>query len=1225
MAIHFPTLLGCLISVVLFASTGAQAQAPLPPEIEDPQVLGINSEQPHATLMPYATLDQAIAAKRDASPYQKSLNGTWKFNWVKHPANRPTDFHDPDVDVSSWDEIVVPSCWQLLGYGTPYYRNNGYTFERDWPRVMSEPPKHFTAFEERNPVGSYRREFELPPDWRGRRVFLTFNGVDSAFFLWINGKQVGYHANSRNPAEFDITDYIVDGNNTLAVQVYRYSAGSYLEDQDMWRLSGIFRDVTLWSAPTLHVRDFFVKTDLDDRYQDATLTVEAQVRNYADTASAASRLKVQLFGRDAKPVAGVEATVEVPALGAGEERTVTARIAVANPEKWTAETPVLYTAVLRLGDDAELLSSRVGFREIEIRNRVFLVNGVPTKLKGVNRHENVPDTGHTVPETSMIRDLELLKQGNCNHVRTAHYTNDPRWYELCDEWGIYLVAEANVECHGYNGVLDREPSFEKMFVDRNVANVQNVKNHASVVMWSLGNECGDGSNLKSALRAVKALDTTRPVHYEGFGIGTENPADVDSQMYPHPQSVRNSATDTGLTKPLYLCEFAHAMNNSMGSLGDYTDLFDRYPSLMGGAIWEWQDQGIWNRRDPQRVFIAYGGGFGEVPNDHYFIHKGVVFSDRTPKPHYPEMKRAYQWIKLEPIDLKAGRYRVRNTYAATNLRAFDCEWTFSVDGSVQGKGTLPPLDLPPGSEGEIQIDPGALASPSPGSECYLRLAFTLREQQRWAPAGFEVAAAQFRIESPQASPSPRNDLPLHVDEDATTVLLKGQSFSAMFDKSVGAFSELKVGDEEILIPGNGPRLHLWRAPHRNDDSWASSAWFRHQLDKLSSETKSVRVIPVDASSVRIECVVQLTGASRFSVTHVAHYTVYGDGTIVADNAVTCGGRRIPLARMGVRLQLKRELDQFTYFGRGPMENYVDRKRGSDVGLYGSSVNEQMTAYAKPMESGNHEDVTWAATWGEGRPALLVMADADPLQVSAVPYADELLMPVEYHVDLPPSTSTVVTVADRTLGVGSSGCGPRPLPEYQLWSTDPVSFTYILKLLPSNERNFVAESRTRFSIPADRPKPEPVDLAPVENIARGKVIESSSFDPQEGKPENAVDGNIFTYWHSRWRGGSPRHPHALTIDYGKPIRLAGITYVAREDRSEGRVRAYEIYTSESGDEWGEPVAAGAFPKDQLDVTVTFPPVTARYLKFVALSEQNGRPVASIAELEPIEAATPATQP
>jgi len=1202
-----------------YLSFHLQAEAALPAEIEDPECLGVNQQPAHATLMPYADLKEALAARRDASSFHRSLNGLWKFNWVAHPDLRPVDFYKTNFDANSWKEIPVPSCWQLQGYGTPYYRNNGYTFQKDWPRVLTEPPKNFTAYVERDPVGSYRREFEVPKDWDGRRIFLTFDGVDSAFFLWINGGKVGFSVNSRNAAEFDITRFLKPGKNLLAVEVYTYSAGSYIEDQDMWRLSGIFRNVSLWSAPDVHIRDFFVKTDLDAKYQNATLSTSATVHNYSDQPAAARELKMEVFDARGRSIA--RSTADVPALGAGEEKSVEVNLPVANPAKWTAETPNLYTTVLSLsgGQAGEIISTRTGFRKIEIKDRVFMVNGVPVKLKGVNRHENWPDTGHYVPEDKMIRDLEVLKQGNVNHVRTCHYSDDPRWYELCDEWGIYLNAEANCECHGYYGVLDHEPKYEKAIVDRSVANVENFKNHASVILWSLGNECGGGSNFVSALRAVKALDVSRPVHYEPFGIGGNNPADVDSRMYTGVADVEKIATDSKYNKPFYMCEYAHAMFNSMGSLGDYNDVFDKYPALMGGAIWEWEDQGIWNRRDPKRQFIAFGGGFGDFPNDHYFIHKGVVFSDRSPKPHYPEMKRVYQWIGIVADDLAAGAVKIRNKYAFINLDQFKGQWTLSEDGTVIDKGVIGTLNLAPGAEQSVGLSFKKF-TPKAGAEYELRISFTLANDQRWAKAGYEVAAGQFKLptQAPAVATSPKDMPMVHLQDAGSTITVNGQGFSVAFDKATGMISQLVRDGKKLLIANGGPRLNLWRAPHQIDDMWAYKDWHRSGLDDLQWSVMDISATPVSDSVVRVKTVVKGTGKNRFSVIHSATYTICGDGSIAVDNAVLPQGRKIPLARMGVRLQLDKAFDQFAYLGRGPMENYSDRKRGSDFGLYASTVREQMTPYAKPMECGNHENVRWGALTGKNQPTLMVQADDGDLQMSALPYTDEVMNSVEYSVDLPASTSTVVNVATRTLGVGSNGCGPRPLEPYMLWST-PETFSYVLRLLPAGQKNLPAIGR--LAAPGDRAKPVLPATEPAKTV-RGKVISSSSFESGEGEPAHAVDGDVDTFWHSRWSHDEAQPPHFLVVDYVQPLTIAGLIYTARTDSKNGHIKDYEVYLSNDAKEWGTPVARGQFSDDQPEETIRLPhPVIARYLKFVALSEQHGRPFATIAELEMIEGKLP----
>ncbi len=1023
--------------------------APVPPEIEDPEVFAINKEPAHATLMPYADLGEALAANRHESSFCRSLNGMWKFHWVSWPQARPVDFYKPAYDVSGWDEISVPSNWQLLGYGTPYYRNLGYTFKRDFPKVMSTPPKNFTAYEERNPVGSYRRDFDVPADWNGRQVFIAFDGVDAGFFLWVNGHKVGYSENSRNVAEFDITKYINPGRNMVAVEVYRYTTGSYVEDQDMWRLSGIFRNVTIWSAPVTHIRDFFIKTNLDDNYINATMDVTAKIKNYGSKPAKASKLLVTVYDGE-RVVASYSPVDGVPALKPGEEVPVRLSFPVENPEKWTAETPKLYTTVLTLqrGKNViEILSARTGFREVEIKGRVFLANGVPIKLKGVNRHENWPDVGHAVTREQMIRDLELIKQGNCNHVRTSHYSDDPLWYELCDEWGVWLVAEANVECHGNSGKFDEEPRMKAAIIDRNVANTENFKNHPSVIIWSLGNENGrGGSNFRAAMAAIKEIDGTRPVHYEGFGIGRVNPADIDSRMYTNiPQVETIALTDTAYTKPFYMCEYAHAMFNSMGAIGEYNDVFDKYESILGGAIWEWQDQGIWNRRDPDRVILAFGGGFGEFPNDKYFIHKGVVASDRSLKPHYPEMKKAYQWIGITEEDLAAGTIKIKNKYQFISLKDFDASWTLSENGTLIGSGKFTSPDLKPGKETSLRI-PFEISDPKPGAEYFLRISFKLSKDEIWAARGYEIASHQFLlpVKSPVAAEA-KPAGPVTMTQDEKAITLSGNGFFLVFDKESGTFSGMGKNGVNILLPDGGPRLHLWRAPHRNDDMYADRVWTNAGIKELTWTVKEITSARTSPSDVTIS--VKLTGEGKngFTVDHDVVYTISGNGVIKAENSVSSSNPTLVAGRIGVRMFLDKQYDQVEYFGRGPMENYSDRKRGFDVGVYKATVRELMTPYEKPMDAGNHEDVRWVKVMNTSGRGITAEYVSSLLQFTALPYSDEQMDKVEYRIDLPESNATVLCISHLTLGVGSGSCGPRPQPQYMV-NLAPVTFSYSLNLM-----------------------------------------------------------------------------------------------------------------------------------------------------------------------------------
>lgn len=1247
----------------------------MPPEIENEQIVSMNKEPWHATLMPYATLAEALGANRYTSSFARSLNGTWKFHWVPRPEERPTDFYKVGYDVSRWADLPVPSNWQMHGYGPPIYTNITYPFQPDWPKVTSEPPKEYTAYKERDAVGSYVRKFEVPSEWGGRRVYLSFDGIDAASFIWVNGKKVGYSNNSRNVAEFDVTPYVKPGpDNTLAVEVYRFSTGSYLEDQDMWRMSGIFRNVTLWSAPTLQVRDFHIVTDLDSQYKNATLKVTAKVRNTAPAPSPAASLDVTLYDRAGQPVAGGAGKIAVPALPAGKETVVDVSIPVLDPLKWTAETPNLYTAVLDLKTGAqttELLSSRVGFRKVEIKGRVFMVNGVPVKLKGANRHENSPETGHYVTEKDMIRDLDLLKQANANHVRTSHYSNDPRWYELCDEYGIFLVAEANLECHGMGSLAD-EPRMEKMWIDRNTANVENHKNHPSVVVWSLGNESTGGPNNAAALRAVKAIDPTRPVHYEGFGSGPDQPADVDSQMYTQLGAVEDIAKSADRTKPFYLCEYAHAMFNSMGSLADYTDLFDKYPALMGGAIWEWEDQGLWNRRDPKKPFLAYGGGFGDFPTDRYYIHKGVVFSDRTPKPHYPEVKRAYQWVGFQPEDLASGKIRIKNKYEFLNLDRFTGHWTITGDGKVVQKGALPALALAPGQEKSITL-PIQKFAPQPGVEYFLNLAVTLPKDEIWAKAGYEIANAQFLL--PVAATAKVADAatmkPVRFQSAGGNVSVVGEGFTVGFSGANGMLSGLALGGVNVLLPGGGPKLWLWRAPHQKDDTYVSNDWEKIGLAEPTAKVLALNAAQVAPSIVRVATVIQYAMKGGFSATHTANYTIAGDGTVTVDNGVQFQGPEVFMARIGVRLRLDKRLDRVEYLARGPMENYADRKRGSDVGLYSSTVKEQLTPYAKPMDCGNREDMRWVALRGANMPTLLAQSEKELLQFSALPYVDEILAPTPYYEDLPPTKETVLCLSSKTLGVGSVGCGPPPLPPYRVPSK-ATDFTYVLRLLPPDATNVAQVARELP--PQDRPHPvkgtrnaqglielsadgdkitysmdgvrwtpytapfalsRPV-LLQVRSVAkngqvfagalpfekfvdrRGWKISASSFQGGEGEARHAIDNDPTTFWHSQYNPHA-NPPHFLVIDLGEKMKIKGLTLLPRQDDENGRIKNYEVYFSTDQKNWGKPAVTGAFEDNNLQRVIPLKqPAAVRYVKFVALDDYSRKELATIADLSVVPA-------
>lgn len=1054
-------LLLFLLSVAAIASDENKI-----PEWQDEQNLGVNKEAPHATLMPYKTLSQALKGKRLSSPYAKSLNGDWQFHWSPDPSGRPLGFYKTDYDASDWETIPVPSNWQVHGYGIPNYLCASFPIAVDPPNVMKTPPEKYNTFRERNDVGCYRTAFEVPASWDGRRLFINFNGVDSAFYLWINGRKVGFSVNSRVPAEFDITDYVKPGKNLLAAEVYRFSAATYLENQDMWMISGIFRNVTLWSAPNLHIRDFFVLPELDAEYRDAVVDASVKVKNYGKSASERTTCTVRMYDSADSPVEGACSELEIPSLAPGEERSIDLKFSVKQPLKWTAETPHLYKTVISLSDGkkaGEFVSCCTGFRKIEIKGNLFTINGVPVKLKGVNRHEHWPDTGHYVSESRMVEDLKLIKGCNCNHVRTSHYTNDPAWYELCDEYGVYLVAESNVECHGtlLNGEspgISHIPSWEKAFVDRVVAQVQVSKNHPSVVIWSLGNESGDGDNLRSALKALKAIDTSRPSHYEGFHDPKTNPCDMDSEMYTHPTRVEEIATENR-AKPFYLCEYAHAMSNSMGAIGEYNDLFDKYPGLMGGAIWEWQDQALWNRRNPEQPFLAYGGDFGDFPTDSVFILKGVVFADRKKTPKYPEVKRVYQWVKFESADVLTGKVLIHNRYAFTNLNQFAGSWELLEDGKAIRTGNFR-IDAAPGQSSNLDVPYGQIEAKR-GSEYILRVWLALAEDELWAKAGTEVAVQDFMIPVRKAASTVSADsLPaLVLSEKGKRVSIEATGFRVDFDKESGRISHLQYGSLSVLAKNGGPEFHPYRAPHLNDDLWAHPKWIEAGLNKPVDTDIKLDIVRVGPGIIKLTASCTTNADKIAGFKRKVTYTVYGDGSIAVDDAVEPFGEKIVVPRVADRLILQKSLNQFSFYGRGPMENYPDRKRGSDIGFYSSSVRDQLTPYVRPMECGNHEDVRWAAVTNKSGDGVMLIAESAPLSMSALPYTDEQLETAKHPHELTPSSGTVVCIGTRTLAVGSSGCGPKPLDQYITYS-EPVSFSYVIR--PVHGGDLQAQIRTVVS-------------------------------------------------------------------------------------------------------------------------------------------------------------------
>ncbi len=1063
----FLTFISISASVfMLFSSPGSQKNpSTVPNDWENPLVFSRNAEPLHCTLMPYETMEEALAGQRLLSPYCLMLNGKWKFHWVKKPADRPADFYKLDFDASGWKEIDVPGNWQLQGYDVPIYLNIPYPFPKDPPRI---PHDH-------NPVGSYRTEFRLPESWSGRQVFLHFDGVESAFYVWLNGNLVGYSQDSRTPAEFNITSFVLPARNILAVEVYRWSDGSYLECQDFWRLSGIFRNVYLMATPSVHMRDFEIKTDLDAACRDAELRVKVWVRNYGPEGAARHSIEVKLVDAANKPLevkTGRTAFVGETSgyLAPGAESLVLLKGEVSNPLKWSSEKPNLYTAVFLLknekGEIIEIESARIGFRKVEIRNGQLLLNGKPILIKGVNRHEHDPVTGHAVSRESMEEDIRLMKQHNINTVRTSHYPNDPQWYELCDEYGIYLIDEANIESHGMgykpDVTLANRPEWKAAHLDRIRRMVERDKNHPSVIVWSLGNEAGDGTNFEAASEWVHRRDPSRPVHYERAERRPHT--DIYCPMYPSVEEIVRYAKKKQ-DRPLIMCEYAHAMGNSVGNLQDYWQEIEKYDHLQGGCIWDWVDQGILKKTPDGRPYFGYGGDFGDSPTDGNFCCNGLVLPDRTITPKTIEVKKVYQNVAFEEEDLGRGEVRVSNKFFFTVLEEFDFVWSLEEDGREVGRGNLGKLDIEPGEERIITI-PYRRPDPKPGAEYWLRLSARLREDTKWAKKGYEIAAEKLRLPfRRETAPLSLASLPsLEVEEKAELAHIRGQKFEVTLDKKTGLLTSYRFQGRALVV--RGPEPNFWRAPTDND--FGNGMPERCAAWRKASQNRVVESFVVER---RGEAVVKVT--ARFDLPdvgskHQTTYLILGSGDIIVENRIEIGRKELPeLMRFGMRLQLPGTFQNVEWFGRGPHENYWDRRASAFVGRYRSTVKEQFVPYVSPQENGYKTDVRWVAlTDDEGMGLVFIGSEKDPICFSALPYTIEDLTQKKrgtmHPVDLVERDFVEVNVDFQQTGVGGEDSwGARPYPQYTLF---PQNYAYRFRIHPLERGGDpLAASKMRFHL------------------------------------------------------------------------------------------------------------------------------------------------------------------
>ncbi|MGN7360226.1 glycoside hydrolase family 2 TIM barrel-domain containing protein [Paenibacillus sp. SAF-054] len=993
---------------------------------ENTQILEVNREQPRAYYIPYADAESAKSGKRSRSPFYRTLNGGWKFKYYSSVHNITESFYDKHFDASAWDDLLVPSCWQTEGYDQLHYTNVNYPIPCDPPYVPDE-----------NPAGLYIRDFRIEEAWGGKQTYTVFEGVNSCFYVWVNGQFVGYSQGSRIPAEFDITPFVQPGVNRMAVMVLKWCDGTYLEDQDLWRFSGIFRDVYLLGREQAHVRDMFIKPELSADYTEGILRCEL-----ATTGPVTVRAEL----RDAE--GKICAAGELEANGKAE-----LLLNIPKPVLWNAENPYLYE--LYLSDGKECIHIPAFFRTVSVQNGIFMINGQAVKLKGVNRHDSHPDLGQTIPMEHMIQDLKLMKLHNVNTVRTSHYPNDPRFLDLCDRFGFYVVDESDLECHGLvvSGdfhQLTRDPSWEKAFVDRVERMVERDKNHASVIMWSLGNESGYGANHIAMAKWAQQRDDSRLVHYEGASKRYEGDTDtedldIESEMYPSLAYVEEYGADESRTKPLFLCEYSHAMGNGPGDLKEYWDLFYKYPNLMGGCVWEWNDHGIRTTTSEGAEYFGYGGDFGDQPNDGNFCIDGLVSPDRVPHAGLLELKQVIAPVRIEAEDQEAGSFRVTNLYDFSGLGHLVFSWKLEADGELVKQGLLEDVNAGPQASTLITVPLQKL--PAAGRH-FLTISVRQKEDTLWAEAGYEIAFAQFDLGGkPAGADQDRvwldrlRQRPLQIDEEGSLVTVEGEDFKHVFDKAKGMFVRLsKHGLDMMESP---LAFSIWRAPTDNDRN-VKHRWMEEGYHRAGMKVYACTISSRSDHEVEMAVDFSLGGYMKHPVLKgKALWRVDGSGEVSMSVNIRVRDGLPFLPRFGLQVTMPKGNEQVEYFGLGPGESYADKRHSVRAGKYLQRVDDMFVPYVMPQENGSRYQTEWASVTNELGMGLLFTGNA-PFSFQASHYSPTDLDQAGHLHELVKRNETIVHIDYKMSGIGSNSCGPELLEKYRL---DEKEFAFALQLRP----------------------------------------------------------------------------------------------------------------------------------------------------------------------------------
>ena len=1024
-----------LLSLFIMGSALAQT---LDSIIENPAVTEINKLPARSSFFPYQVEKDLKNGDYSNAMNFMSLNGTWKFNWSENPDKRPEKFYEDQFSVESWNDIKVPSNWEVEGYGIPIYVNASYPFQKGKLSPPDIPDGD-------NPVGSYKRLFSLPDNWEDQEIYIHLGAVKSAFYIWINGMKVGYSQGSKLPAEFEITNFLRPGQNSIALEVYRWSDGSYLECQDFWRISGIERDVYMYTRPKIQIQDFFAKTTLNNEYRDGVFNLEVAVKN-KNNRRAKCELKVTL---EDNGVIIYKEDLEFT-IGPNDHKDLYFKQIIESVLKWSAETPELYTLKIEMRDTKgkllEVLSKKVGFRSTEVKNGQYLLNGKPILFKGVNRHEHDPNTGHVISREDMLRDIQIFKEFNINAVRTCHYPNDPYWYELCDEYGIYVVDEANIESHGMGYAMDKtlanNPKWLKAHLERTERMIQRDKNHPSIVIWSLGNEAGNGYNFYETYLLAKDLDETRPVQYERAEL--EWNTDLFVPMYYTPDQMEKYALNDEWTKPLVQCEYAHAMGNSMGGFKEYWDLFEKYYKLQGGFIWDFVDQGLKTIKNGNEIY-AYGGDFGPegTPSDNNFLNNGLVQPDRTPNPHIYEVKYIHQNIKSYPENLSERKIRVKNWYFFRDLSNYQLEWELLINGDPIEMGAINDLDINPQSSEVLEIPFESVINSL--DEYFLNINFVLKDDEALLPKGHRIAYDQFQLSEYKWSKPMSKPSTIFYSDDKGVLNVSGKEFSASFEKKTGKLISYKYRGE--LLIENGPVVDFWRAPTDNDYGANLQRKYVEWKDIIESTPTETSIKKITSNQIEILFKKSLFNGDAISI---QKFNIYGGGMMKVSNELRkIGGSHSNLFKYGNKLILSKDFKYIKWYGKGPFESYTDRQHAAKIGKFTQSINEQYFPYIRPQETGTKSDVRWVELLNQNGKGIRFIGET-PLFMSALNFSSDDLDSGEnkgqqHAGELEKRDLVFVSLDGFQQGLGSiNSWGRLPLDKYLLPYN---SYEYVYWIVP----------------------------------------------------------------------------------------------------------------------------------------------------------------------------------